>query len=247
MRPTTMYVTSAAEYDKHKERLKQSPCPKCRAVGCLIRHGYLKGHGDEANDEVRRGWRIFCSDRNLRKGCGRTHSVLLAKFIFRHMVNTQWLWQLLQHIRQGMSVKAAWEKIASPFCLETGYRLRQAFTKSQTFIRSMLLRPRSPRQQLRLADGDPVVRSGYSPSRCALWSYERAAAREKRRRVSSVAAFLLRFSGGHIVIAPVLPPHLAGGQQHSYPIPLLTPSSVTSRLMKRSTGQIDPAPGGKEV
>jgi hypothetical protein len=140
MRPTTTYVTSAAEYDKHNERLKQIPCPKCRAVGCLIRHGYLKGHGDEANDEVRRGWRIFCSDRHLRKGCGKTHSVLLAKFIFRHIVNTQWLWQLLQHIRQGMSVKAAWEKIASPFALDTAYRLRHAFTKSQTFIRSMLLR-----------------------------------------------------------------------------------------------------------
>lgn len=144
MRPTTMYVTSAAEFDKHKERLKLVPCPRCRAVGYLIRHGYLDGHGDQANDEVRRGWRVFCSDRNLRKGCGRTHSVLLAKFIFRHMVGASWLWQLLQHIRQGMSVKAGWEKIAAPFSLETAYRLRQAFARSQTYIRSMLLRAGAP-------------------------------------------------------------------------------------------------------
>jgi hypothetical protein len=144
MRPTTVYVTSAAEFDKHKERLKQIPCPKCRAVGCLIRHGYLAGHGDKANDEVRRGWRVFCSDRNLRAGCGKTHSVLLAKFIFRHMVSAPWLWQLLQHIRRGLSVKAGWEQIASPFSLETAYRLRQAFTRSQSFIRSMLLRAGAP-------------------------------------------------------------------------------------------------------
>jgi hypothetical protein len=139
-----MYVTSAVEYDKHKSRLKLVPCPHCRVVGCLIRHGYLKGHGDNVNDEVPRGWRIFCSDRNLRKGCGRTYSILLAKFIFRHMVSAPWLWQLLQGLRRGMSVKAAWEKIASPFTLETGYRLRQAFARSQTFIRSMLLRVGAP-------------------------------------------------------------------------------------------------------
>ena len=145
MRSTSaVYVTSQAEYDKHKEMLKQTACPKCRAVGCLIRHGYLKGHGDKANDEVRRGWRVFCSDRNLRKGCGRTCSILLAKFIFRHMVSASWLWQLLQHIRQGMSIKAAWEKIAAPFSLDNAYRLRQAFTQSQTFIRSMLLRAGAP-------------------------------------------------------------------------------------------------------
>ena len=140
MRPTTLFVASAAEYDKHKSGLKLTPCPHCRAVGFLIRHGYLKGHGEGVNDEVRRGWRIFCSDRNLRKGCGRTYSVLLAKFIFRRMVSADKLWHLLQGIRQGMSVKAAWERISSPVKLETGYRLRQAFARSQTFIRSMLLR-----------------------------------------------------------------------------------------------------------
>jgi hypothetical protein len=175
MRPTTLYVTSAAEFDKHKERLKQIPCPRCRAVGCLIRHGYLEGHGDKANDKVRRGWRIFCSDRNLRKGCGRTYSVLLAKFIFRHMVNTQWLWQLLQCLRQGMSVKAAWEKIAAPFTLETGYRLRQAFTRSQTFIRSMLLRAGAP-PKLNVAEPEwqliDHLRAAFPGSACPVADFQ---------------------------------------------------------------------------
>ena len=139
MRPT-VYVTSAAEFDKHKSTLKLAPCPHCRAVGFLNQHGYLKGHGDDVNDQIQRGWRIFCCDRNRRKGCGRTYSVLLAKYLRRRMVKSSHLWQLLSGIRQGLCTKAAWEKVASPFCLETGYRLRDAFTQAQTFIRSMLLR-----------------------------------------------------------------------------------------------------------
>jgi hypothetical protein len=141
MRSTNaVYVITQAEYDKHKEKLKLVPCPHCRVVGCLIRHGYLKGHGDKANDEVRRGWRVFCSDRNLRDGCGRTYSILSAGFLYRRMVDAKRLWSLLRGIIEGLSRKAAWEKVSSPFCPDTGYRLWNAFCTSQTFIRSALLR-----------------------------------------------------------------------------------------------------------
>lgn len=175
MRPTTMYVSSAAEFDKHKSRLKLVPCPHCRAVGFLIRHGYLRGHGDEVNDEVQRGWRLFCSDRNLRKGCGRTYSVLLAKFLFRRMVTAPWLWKLLLFIREGMSLKAAWEKVASPFCLDTGYRLRHGFTRSQTFIRSLLLRGGAPPKPNAASPEQQVIehlRSVFHASVCPVADFQ---------------------------------------------------------------------------
>lgn len=141
MRSTNaVYVTTQAQYDKHKEKLKLVPCPHCRVVGCLIRHGYLKGHGDKASDEVRRGWRVFCSDRNLRTGCGKTYSVLSACFLYRRMVDAKRLWGLLRGVIEGLSRKAAWEKVSSPFCLETGYRLWNIFRTSQTFMRAALLR-----------------------------------------------------------------------------------------------------------
>lgn len=174
MRPT-VYVTSAADFDKHKSALKQAPCPHCHAVGCLIRHGYLNGHGDKANDEVQRGWRVFCSDRNLRNGCGRTYSVLLAKFLRRRMVRAKWLWQLLQCLRQGMSLKVAWEKIASPFSLDTGYRLRHAFTRSQTFIRSLLLRDGAPPKPNAAGPEQQVIehlRSVFHASACPVADFQ---------------------------------------------------------------------------
>ena len=139
MRPV-VYVSSAADFDKHKRELKLRPCPHCRAVGGLIRHGYLRGHGEGTHNEVRRGWRVFCSDRYRRPGCGKTHALLLTEFMFHRMVKSAYLWQRLHNLREGLSLKSAWEKIVSPFSLDTGYRLRQAFLRSQSFIRSLLLR-----------------------------------------------------------------------------------------------------------
>jgi hypothetical protein len=150
MRPV-VYVTSAVDFDKHKSELKLRPCPHCCVVGCLIQHGYLRGHGDGSHDEVQRGWRVFCSDRHQRSGCGKTHSILLTEFIFHRMVKSAHLWQLLHNLREGLRLKAAWEKIVSSFSLDTGYRLRAAFTRSQSFIRSLLLRA-GPLPKMKVTD-----------------------------------------------------------------------------------------------
>ena len=66
------------------ERLKVTPCPHCRAIGALIRHGYLRGY-DEGNlrHKAVRARRIFCSNRGRRPGCGRTFSVWIATKVRR--------------------------------------------------------------------------------------------------------------------------------------------------------------------
>lgn len=187
MRPT-VYVTSATEFDKYKSTLKLAPCPHCRAIGCLIRHGYLKGVGEGANDEVQRGWRIFCSNRNRRKGCGRTYSVLLAHFLFRRMVSAETLWRLLQGLRQGLSAKAAWEKVSSPFSPDTAYRLRKAFARSQTVIRSLLLR------------AGPVPRMTVADPTLQVIEHLRALF---KRSACPVADFQLRFQTAFLRVSPV--------------------------------------------
>lgn len=145
MRSTSAaYVTNQAEYDKHKVQLKLVPCPHCRAVGCLIRHGYLWGKGEKGPAKIRRGWRTFCSNRQHKKGCGRTHSFLAAWFLYHRMADAQRLWQLLRGVLDGLSRKAAWEKVAAPFCLETGYRLWQAFIRRQASLRSTLMSALTP-------------------------------------------------------------------------------------------------------
>lgn len=141
MRPkNTVYISSDAEYGKYKEKLKLVPCPHCREVGCLIGHGHLWGKGEKGQDKVKRGWRNLCSNRNRRNGCGRTVAIIEASFLYHRMVDAKRLWRFLKAIADGLSIKAAWETISSPFCLETGYRLWHAFTRGQTIVRSVLLR-----------------------------------------------------------------------------------------------------------
>jgi hypothetical protein len=136
----TMYVISAAEHDKYNEKLKLVSCPHCRVVGCLIGHGHLWGKAEKGQDKIKRGWRKFCSNRNRRNGCGRTIAIIEAGFLYHRIVDAKRLWQMLKAIADGLSIKAAWEKVSSPFRLETGYRLWHAFKRGQTIIRSILLR-----------------------------------------------------------------------------------------------------------
>lgn len=176
MRSTSaVYVSSSAECDKYKEGLKHVPCPHCRVVGCLIGHGYLWGKGDKGYGQLKRGRRTFCSDRNLRKGCGRTFAVIEAGFLYHRMVEAKRLWGLLMGVAQSQSIKAAWEKVSAPFCLETGYHLWQAFRKTQTFIRTRLLRARTPP---RMHSHDPTLqviehlRSVFSQSVCPVCAFQ---------------------------------------------------------------------------
>lgn len=134
------YATNIEEFYKYKNKLKFVPCPHCRAAGQLICHGYLHGYGDKGHEKIRRGWRIFCSNRNLRKGCGRTFSILLAVWLYRRMIDANRLWNFLKGRLHGSSIKKAWEAISSPFCLETGYKIWASFIRNQSHIRSLLFR-----------------------------------------------------------------------------------------------------------
>jgi len=37
------------EWNAIIERLKLTPCPHCRAVGTLVRHGYLRGYDGDSS------------------------------------------------------------------------------------------------------------------------------------------------------------------------------------------------------
>jgi hypothetical protein len=90
------FCQSAEEGDALAERFKQTPCPHCKVVGTLIRHGYLRGF-DENNlkQKAVRARRVFCSNRNARRGCGRTFSVWFADKIRRLSLTAGCLWRFL--------------------------------------------------------------------------------------------------------------------------------------------------------
>jgi hypothetical protein len=101
------FCRNAEEWDAMAERFKQTPCPHCKVVGTLIRHGCWRGF-DENNrtQKTVRARRVFCSNRNARPGCGRTFSVWFADKIRRLSLTAGCLWRFLTGAVAG-SVLAA--------------------------------------------------------------------------------------------------------------------------------------------
>jgi hypothetical protein len=139
------FCHSEREWSTIVEKLKQTPCPHCKVVGALIRHGYLCGY-DETNSLHRtlRARRIFCSNRNARPGCGRTFSVWLADKIRRLSLTTRALGRFLKHAVAG-SIAAAVRAVAD--CRRsdrTWQRVWKRFDLGQSKIRTALSAWRRP-------------------------------------------------------------------------------------------------------
>lgn len=170
------YVNSAVEFENHKTLLKSAPCPKCRAVSNLICHGYLRGYGECGIAKVIRGWRIYCSNRYRRRGCGRTYSILLAQFLYRRTLTSARLWSFFDGLLSGLNLKAAWEKVISPFSLECAYRIWNAFKRAQFILRSNLCRVSEIAQSSLIKDPllQPIeqMRSLFLDSACPVSAYQ---------------------------------------------------------------------------
>lgn len=129
------YLRSLTCFDSFGLTLKGISCPHCHGVGALIRHGFLRGYG-EGSRRIQRGWRIFCSNRQLRRGCGHTHALLLADYLYRRSVTASTLTRFLKNLLAGLSLYAAWP--VCPQGVECGLRLWRCWKASQPRIRSLL-------------------------------------------------------------------------------------------------------------
>jgi hypothetical protein len=139
------FYCSDAEWGALAERIKQTPCPHCKTVGTLMRHGYLRGY-DECNSQRQtvRARRVFCSNRRARRGCGRTFSVWGADKVRRLSLTTHALWRFLQAVVAG-SIAAAIRLVADyRRSKRTWQRIWKRFDLGQSKIRTALSARRPP-------------------------------------------------------------------------------------------------------
>jgi hypothetical protein len=116
-------------------------CPHCRKAETLIGHGFLPGYAERCSERVVRGRRLFCSNRGLRSGCGRTFSVKLATVFAGFMVRTLTLWCFASAVVGGLTRRAAWLCAASNgMSLSSGYRLWRRLCAAQSTLRTRLCR-----------------------------------------------------------------------------------------------------------
>jgi hypothetical protein len=126
--------------------LKITPCPHCRTVGTLVKHGVLTGY-DANNQKSVRASRVFCSNRRATlSGCGRTFSVWLADKIKNLFLSAEQLWLFLNHAVNSGNKREAFGKLGCKRGRLTPYRIWRRFVNAQASIRTALLQLCQPPQ-----------------------------------------------------------------------------------------------------
>jgi hypothetical protein len=141
------YYSKEEELNQFYQKLKLIQCPHCKLIGCLILHGFLYGYDEKIyNKTINRGKRFFCSNRNKRKGCGKTFSILKSNIIKGFIITTNSIWKYLNNLTKGISKKEAFNYTKIIHTDSTIYRLYNRFKLSQHNIRTLLTRISRPPQ-----------------------------------------------------------------------------------------------------
>ena len=138
------FYRDESEWIAIAERLKQTPCPRCKAVGTMIRHGFLYGFDEKSpRRKTVRARRIFCSNRHARPGCGRTFSVWLADKIRRLSLTSRGVCTFLKRVA-NVGIAAAIRAADCHLSDRTMQRIWKRFDRGQSAIRTALFGRCSP-------------------------------------------------------------------------------------------------------
>ncbi len=131
--------SSKKEADDLLAKLKITPCPHCKKLGSLIKHGFLRGYdrNHRLNKTVRAA-RVFCSNRHRATGCGRTFSVWVADRIRHLYLSADSLWQFLTGAVSSGNKLQAFRNLNSGLSDSTPYHIWRRFLKAQVAIRTAL-------------------------------------------------------------------------------------------------------------
>jgi hypothetical protein len=152
------YFGSLEEVVTFFNRLKLLTCPHCKGIGFLIRHGFLYGNAeDQGTGSIERGCRVFCSNRNKRKGCGRTFSILYSAFIKNCTVTAKTVSRFLSNIASGMNRLRAFTQTGSSFVSSSCYRIFNRIKLAQSCLRTLLMSALPPPEVAGVLD--PVVQT----------------------------------------------------------------------------------------
>ncbi|MCA9179350.1 MAG: hypothetical protein KDB14_33060 [Planctomycetales bacterium] len=128
-----------AEFEQVLSQLKLTPCPHCKQVGRLIRHGFLRGYDDQhPRRKTVRAQRVFCSNRNRAGGCGRTFSVWWADKVARLFLTAESLWTFLVNSVATGNKRQAFRELNSGLSESAPYRIWKRFREAQSAIRTAL-------------------------------------------------------------------------------------------------------------
>ena len=167
---------SKSEVDECLAKLKITPCPHCKRVGALIKHGFLRGY-DQQHQLAKsvRAARVYCSNRHRATGCGRTFSVWTADKVKHLFLSAESLWQFLSNAVSSGNKLQAFRNLNSGLNDSAAYHIWRRFINTQAAIRTALCRLCEP----------PHITSDCP----AMLTLEHLALAFKEHSLSPVAAF----------------------------------------------------------
>ena len=162
-------------------RLKTTPCPHCRALGTLNRHGTLSGCADAGSGRAVRGRRVFCSNRGRRPGCGRTATVWAAGTIRRLSRTARTVGRFLQRAVAG-ALAAAVRDTDVHRSDRTFRRVWRRVVRAQSRIRTALFDrgpppdpgPTEPSRRATAAHVLAHLRAAFPTADCPVTAYQQA-------------------------------------------------------------------------
>lgn len=171
------FYAAEADFQLFRQTLKLLHCPHCRRAGTLNCHGFLTGYTEDGGtNRQRRGHRIYCSNRHLRCGCGRTCSVLLCGCLKRFLITLKTLWAFIAAVVKGTSKKTAFTDCCPGMHPSAAYRLYRPIERAQSRLRSRLLRhtpvPPPPASAHPLAATLAHLRTAFPSSSCPFAAYQ---------------------------------------------------------------------------
>jgi hypothetical protein len=136
------YYSSEKGFASIRAGLKLMLCPHCKRQGTLVLHGHLCGYDERGL--VKRGRRIFCNNRKLSRGCGKTFSFLLADWIRGFTIFAKCLATYLEKLQEGHNPHRAARAAALKMHVSSVYRIHNRFIRNQSRIRTFLCRVKPP-------------------------------------------------------------------------------------------------------
>lgn len=131
--------SSKNDVDEMLAKLKATPCPHCKCVGALIKHGFLRGYDQfHQLDKTVRATRVFCSNRHRASGCGRTFSIWIADRIKHLLLSANSLWQFLTSAVCSGNKLQAFRDLNSGLSDSAAYHIWRRFLYAQVAIRTAL-------------------------------------------------------------------------------------------------------------
>ena len=139
------FYKTEQQFNSFYSRLKLHICPCCNLAGFLILHGFLYGYSEQGTViRIKRGHRIFCSNRDKKQGCGKTFSIMNSGFIKNCMISATSIWKFLNKIKNGRSLANAFRQSGSDMKESSIYRIFREFKRKQSRIRTFLTQIKDP-------------------------------------------------------------------------------------------------------